>query len=188
MDIYLLRHAIAVERGSSRIGDDADRPLTGKGAKKMRRIAKIMKARGLSFDLILSSPHRRARETAEIVARVFGSRDRLTFSPHLKVGGNPAALVKELHAHDGNPTSILLVGHEPFLSKLFSVLLSGGKGLSVTMKKGGLCKLSVRSLRFGRCATLEWLLGPAQILGLLCVCSFLVDGILIAGGNVAGMI
>jgi phosphohistidine phosphatase len=171
MDLYLLRHAAAVRQGSSWAGNDADRPLTARGAKKMRRIAKTLKQREVAFDLILTSPFRRARETAGIVAGVLGIPDRITSSPHLKVGGSPARLVQFLLAHGGKHASVLLVGHEPFLSNFLSVLLSGKAGLAITMKKGGLCKLSVRSLRYGRCATLEWLTGPAQLLGLVYACA-----------------
>ncbi len=57
----------------------------------------------------------------------------------------------------------MLVGHEPYLSTLISLLLSGDGGLQVEMKKGGLCKLSVESLKHGRCAKLEWLLTPRQM-------------------------
>jgi len=165
MDLYLLRHAIAFERGKEWPGHDADRPLTKEGAKKMRRIAKAMRDLDLSFDLILSSPFRRAKETAEIVAGSFDCANRLKFSSHLKVGGSPVALMKEIIAHHGKLGSILLVGHEPYLSSLISVLVSGKENLSITMKKGGLCKLTVESLHHGRCATLEWIIGPAQILG-----------------------
>jgi phosphohistidine phosphatase SixA len=56
-----------------------------------------------------------------------------------------------------------LVGHEPSLSSLVSLLVSGDPGLGVSLKKGGVCKLSVEQLRNGRCATLEWLLSPAQL-------------------------
>ena len=165
MDLYLLRHAIASERGRGWTGHDADRPLTKKGAKKMRRIAEAMKDLNLSFDLILSSPFRRAKETAEIVAEVFYCSDSLRYSSLLKAGGSPAALVKEIIAHHGRLGSILLVGHEPYLGNLISVLVSGKESLSITMKKGGLCKLTVESLHYGRCATLDWLISPAQILG-----------------------
>lgn len=165
MDLYLLRHAIAFERGREWTGRDADRPLTKKGAKKMRRIAEVMKDLNLSFDVILSSPFRRAKETAEIVADAFDCANRMKFSSHLKVGGSPAALVKEIIAHHAKRGSVLLVGHEPYLSGLISVLVSGNESLSITMKKGGLCKLTIESLHYGRCARLDWLIGPAQILG-----------------------
>ncbi len=164
MDLYLLRHGIAERRGST-VRNDSDRPLTRKGAKKIRDIAKSMRDLGLSFDLILSSPFRRAQETAEIVAGVLHSRRRVKFSGHLKVGGSPAALVNDIASNHAKASSILLVGHEPYLSAFLSVLLSGKEDLSIRMKKGGFCRLSIKSLRHGKCATLEWLVGPAQILG-----------------------
>jgi len=57
----------------------------------------------------------------------------------------------------------LLVGHEPYLSELISLLVAGDSSLCVVMKKGGLCKLSVETLKHGRCACLEWLLTPKQM-------------------------
>jgi phosphohistidine phosphatase len=166
MDLYLLRHAIAVTRGTGGYHNDADRPLTEKGAGKMRRIAKAMNVLGLSFDVILSSPILRARSTAEIVGEELGLRSKLVFSDTLGSDGDPEAVVAELIESYGSCGSILLVGHEPDMSELISLLLSGGTEVAVTMKKGGLCKLAVDSLSAGRCATLEWLLTPRQLIGL----------------------
>ena len=161
MNLFLLRHAIAVEPGSLAGDSDAERPLSPEGKKKMRKIALGMKSLDLSFDLILSSPYLRARETAEIVAHEFGSVPE--FTPRLAVGGDPASLVAEVAARTKDMADVLLVGHEPQLSKLISYLLAGNSGLSVTMKKGGLCKLDVPRLRYARSATLEWLLTPSQL-------------------------
>ena len=161
MNLYLLRHAIAVEFGSPGAATDAERPLSPEGIKKMRKIALGMKVLDLSFDLILSSPYVRARETAEIVAREFASV--LEFTPLLAVGGDPAALVAEVAARSRDMSDVLLVGHEPQLSRLISHLLSGNSGLPVTMKKGGLCKLDVPRLSYSRSAALEWLLTPSQL-------------------------
>lgn len=161
MNLFLLRHGIAVEPGEA--ASDAARTLTAEGKKKMKHIARGMKALELSFDLILSSPYARARETAEIVAREFGILPVLEFSPRLEVGGDPAALLEEIASRGGDISDVLLVGHEPQLSRLISHLLSGNSGLSVTMKKGGLCKLDVSRLRFARSASLEWLLTPSQL-------------------------
>jgi phosphohistidine phosphatase len=129
----------------------------------MRSVARGMKAMELSFDLILSSPYLRAKQTAEIVAPVFGLASRLNFSTALATGGNPQELVDELRRSHSRRRSILLVGHEPYLSRLISVLISGGTSLPITLKKGGLGKLSLDTLRYGRCATLEWLLLPRQM-------------------------
>jgi phosphohistidine phosphatase len=161
MNLFLLRHGIAVEPGALSGASDAGRPLSPEGKKKMRKIALGMKTLELSFDLILSSPYVRARETAEIVAHEFGSV--LEFTPRLEVGGDPATLVAEVDARARGLTNVLLVGHEPQLSKLISYLLAGNSGLSVTMKKGGLCKLDVPRLRYARSASLEWLLTPSQL-------------------------
>ena len=162
MDLYILRHAIAEERTASS-GADSDRCLTPVGAKKMRRIAAGMKASKLGFDLILSSPFVRAKETAQIVADVFDLTKQLEFSPQLAPDGNPADLISELNKEHRGKKSVLLVGHEPYLSRLVSLLISGDTGLLIELKKGGACKLSVEGLRYGRCATLEWLLAPRQL-------------------------
>ena len=66
MNLYLLRHGIAVERGTPGLDKDADRSLTPKGERRLWRITEAMEALKLSFDLILSSPYLRARQTAEI--------------------------------------------------------------------------------------------------------------------------
>jgi phosphohistidine phosphatase len=163
MDLFILRHAIAVPHGSEGYVHDSDRPLTPKGKKKMRRIAEGMQALDLSFDLILSSPLVRARQTAEILAKVFKAEKNLKFTEHLAVGGDSKALIDEIDRKYGTLAGIVLVGHEPSLSQLISLLLSGDGGLSIMMRKGGLCKLTVDSLRHGRCATLDWLLTPGQM-------------------------
>ena len=163
MNLYLLRHGIAVERGSADYAQDADRPLTPKGERKLWRITEAMEAFGLSFDLILSSPYVRARQTAEIVADAFKARKKLEFSDTLTPGGSARKLIESLNALKPPPENILLVGHEPYLSGLVSLLVSGDSGLLVVMKKGGLCKLGAESLKNGRCASLEWLLTPKQM-------------------------
>jgi phosphohistidine phosphatase len=166
MELYVLRHAIAVERGTPGYERDSERPLTTKGARKMHNIAEGMQALGLEFDLILSSPYTRARETAEIVAGVFDLGKKLHFTDHLAIDGDPRLLVDEINREHEHAGSIVLVGHEPYLSGFISTLLSGDDHLSITMKKGGLCKLYVDSLQYGRCATLEWLMTPRQMTGL----------------------
>ena len=130
----------------------------------MKLIARELKRLKLNFDVILSSPFIRARETAEIVAKEFHCEDILKFSSHLKVGGDPAALIHEINTGYKKFDSILLVGHEPYLSGFISMLVSGKRDLSITMKKGGVCKLSVETLHHGRCATMEWLMAPAQMI------------------------
>jgi phosphohistidine phosphatase len=163
MELYILRHAIAVERGTAGFEDDSLRPLTDKGAKKMVRIAQGMLALEFSLDAIYSSPYVRARQTAEIVADVFDARDRLVLTPHLAVGGKPGDLLKLVNGAGG--ASVMLVGHEPYLSTLISMLIAGTENVPITLKKGGLCKLTASKPHYGRCATLEWLLTPRTLAG-----------------------
>jgi len=161
MELYLLRHAIAVEREHF-CGEDRERPLTPDGIKKMRRIARGMKAMKLSFDLILTSPYERAKDTAALVAERFNVRRHAKVTPALTPLGDRRELMRQLAALPRHVTSVLLVGHEPYLSTLAMTLLNGPSG-RLRLKKGGLCKLVLPSARPGRGAELEWLLTPRQL-------------------------
>jgi phosphohistidine phosphatase len=163
MNLYILRHGIATDPDVAGFATDADRPLTSEGRRKLRRIANAMEALKLSFDLILSSPYLRARQTAEIVAEGLGGHQKLELSDTLTPGGSPEKLIELLNCLQPAPETVLLVGHEPYLSNLISLLVAGDASFAVVLKKGGLCKLSAESLQAGRCATLEWLLTPKQM-------------------------
>ncbi|MEY2408889.1 MAG: phosphohistidine phosphatase [Verrucomicrobiota bacterium] len=166
MTIYLLRHGLAVERGHGDPRLDPARPLTKTGRRKLARVAAAMRAMELSFDAVLSSPLVRAWQTADVVLGELRSKCKVRRTRHLSPGGSVAALVRELKSLKPVPASVLLVGHEPHLSGVASVWLTGGRGLTVTMKKGGLCKLIIDQLRTRRCASLEWLL-PPRLSGLM---------------------
>jgi phosphohistidine phosphatase len=163
MEIYILRHGIAVERGTKGYQNDSERPLTKEGEEKMYRIAKAILALELEFDLILSSPYVRARQTAEIVAASL--EEEVTLTNFLTPGGNALELIGEIN--DEKPQRVLLVGHEPDLSQFISVLVTGAGDARIELKKGALCKLTTEKLTFGQCATLNWLLTPRQLRGLL---------------------
>lgn len=163
MDLYLLRHGIAADHGDPRYPSDDDRPLTPEGHRKMLQEARGIKALGLRFDLILSSPVLRARQTAGIVAGELGAMDLLAFSPHLSTAGDGRALVRQLNEQYPDRDSVLLAGHEPYLGGMVSKLVGGEEGFAVDFKKGSLCLLQAGQLRWGRCATLCWLLTPGQL-------------------------
>lgn len=158
MDLYLLRHGIAEER--SLRGSDSRRALTNEGKTRTLRLARLLKSMGVSFDLILSSSYVRAWETAAIVADTLKAGDRVRETPHLEPGGGQEQLLRHLESGEQTPSSVLLVGHEPDLSALIALLVTGNDAPIVVMKKGALCKLEVTHLRFGKCATLAWLLPP----------------------------
>ena len=161
MNLYILRHAKAevLDQG---FPNDSKRPLTAGGEKEMFRVAKGMREMDLRFDLILSSPFVRAKRTAEIVAEVFKS-NRMRLSKNLASGADARNLIDELNDNYPSLENILLVGHEPCLSGLISLLITGGEKLALDFKKAGLCKMTVGELRAGRCAKLEWLLKPGHL-------------------------
>lgn len=163
MELFVLRHAIATVRGEEGLSHDSDRPLTEKGIAKLRRVTRGMRTLGLSFDLILTSPYLRALQTAEGVAEAMGAGKTLERTPHLAPDGDPRALIDLVRSRTGTNARILVVGHEPYLSQLISVLASGEEHTGIAMKKAGLCKLAIRTLRYGRCASIEWLLPPAHL-------------------------
>jgi phosphohistidine phosphatase len=163
MNLYLLRHGIAVDPSAPDFANDAERPLTSKGKHRLRQIAGAMRAMKISFDVILSSPYVRAKQTAEIVAKELRRRKKLKFTDELTPGGNPKSLIQQLNDLRPKSKNILLVGHEPYLSKLIALLAAGTANMEIDLKKGALCKLETDSLRYARCATLVCLLAPRHL-------------------------
>ena len=164
MNLYIVRHAIAVEAGTPGYEDDSLRPLTDKGKKKMQKIAQGLKELEADLNLILTSPYLRAVETAKILRKVFDlNKDDVVETEHLAPMGYGDQLTNLINEKYADVESIALVGHEPSLSSLTSVLVSDDPTLSLTLKKGGVCRLSVDTLQYGRCATLEWLFSPSQL-------------------------
>jgi phosphohistidine phosphatase len=161
--IYVLRHGIAGDPGTPGYLDDSKRPLTKEGRKKMRCIARAMRSMQLEFALILSSPFLRARETAEIVQKAYGGKIPLQFSAKLEPCAPYPELIRELPRLLKKKKSMLLVGHEPFLSTFISGVISGSSKCRIELKKGGLCKISADHLIPSKRAQLEWLLTPSQL-------------------------
>jgi phosphohistidine phosphatase len=159
MNLYFLRHGKACARGR-KWQPDSTRPLTRSGEKKMFAIARGIQTLDVSFDLILTSPYLRAFRTAGILAEVFESK-KVTETKNLIA--EASAVIEEINEKHTDLKQIVLVGHEPFMTRLISVLLSGKDDLSITLRKGGLCKLSIDKLSFGPCACLDWLMTPRQL-------------------------
>lgn len=155
MELYIFRHGIAEE--ISRSGHDRDRELTSEGEERTRAAGKALRKLGVKFDAALSSPYARAWQTAEIIVKELECREKLEACEALASGQPAAGVIAELKKRSRECSSLLLVGHEPDLSQLISLLLSGSPRLSIVMKKGGLCRLSCVTPEPGG-GTLEWLL------------------------------
>ncbi|MDA4128978.1 MAG: phosphohistidine phosphatase SixA [Thaumarchaeota archaeon] len=161
MELVILRHGEAGNRSPS-ASKDFERGLTASGRKEIEDVAKSINGLKLVFDKIATSPLTRARETAEIVAKVMKKQKDLEVWDELKPEGETADLYRRLSKLKGE-SCVLLVGHEPYLSGMISELISGGKRSRILLKKGGMAKVDVDSLASRPSGVLRWLLTPRQI-------------------------
>jgi phosphohistidine phosphatase len=133
MRVLIVRHGIAVERGTPEIPDE-ERPLTPEGERRFRKAARGLARIARKPDVLLSSPLPRARRTAEIAARAWG-RVRVTDAPAL-VGGEFEDVARLLD-EQREKGLVALVGHEPSLSGILARLLGSRDGERLTFRKGG---------------------------------------------------
>ena len=154
-EVYLLRHGIAVPSGTRDFADD-ERPLTPKGEKQMRKIARRLRRLDLRLDRIVTSPLPRALKTAEIVAEALGMSDRLKTADALRAERDAASIRDWLQTR--TEPRLMLVGHNPSLTNLISVLITDGHHpLVCDLRKGGIAALSNPDDRGLR---LDWLATP----------------------------
>ena len=149
MMLYILRHATAEEAASS--GDDGARKLTERSKEKMRGAASGLRAMGLKFDVILTSPLARAAETAEIVSAAYENIPPPQVLPALATGVAATDAVTALRAFSKHE-NVMIVGHEPQLSAVASILLTGASDVvHLKLKTGGCIAIDLpRPLRTGR--------------------------------------
>jgi phosphohistidine phosphatase len=161
--LLVVRHAIAEDPAvfAATGRNDADRPLTDRGRRRMRRVVRGLKRLVPSLDAVASSPLLRAVETAEILIRGYRGTT-MTRIPELAPSAEPTALVPWLERHRSRE-SVAAVGHEPALSRWVSWLLSGGDRPFVELKKGGVCCLDLPGSPGPASATLQWMLTPGQL-------------------------
>jgi phosphohistidine phosphatase len=158
MEIYLIRHAIAEERGEEWPDDDL-RPLTGNGIKRFEESAEGL----LEFEApparIITSPLVRAKQTAELVAAAMRQRVTVAVMEELAPGYPPSKVLSKVRKLKGKGP-VALVGHEPDLGHLAAHLLGASRPLP--FKKGGMCRIDVVWGRPPR-GTLVWFLPPKAL-------------------------
>jgi phosphohistidine phosphatase len=159
VELYLIRHGLAAERGDE-WPDDTKRPLTHKGIARLRREASALNRLGVSFDQVLSSPLVRARQTAEVLAEGLAARPPLALIEALSPGGTTAQVIEELGKH-ARRKRIALVGHEPNIGELAAKLI--GARLAIEFKKGAICRIDVDTLPPARAGRLRWFLSPKML-------------------------
>lgn len=155
-ELYLIRHGLAEDRGEA-WPDDAKRPLTEAGMARLRKEAKGLSKIDVTFDVVLTSPLVRARQTAEIIAAGQDPKPHLTNADSLSPDGSYAAVIADLAKHSRRKR-IALVGHEPSLGELAAKLIGSRRPLP--FKKGAICCIEVDSLPPAGPGDLLWFLTP----------------------------
>ena len=161
MEIYFFRHGIASDRNDPAYPSDQDRPLTEEGIRKTREAAQGLKRLDIAFDNILTSPWLRARQTAEIVAKVLGMENRLENLPELEGDRTVDDLLAALG--DNRASRLLLVGHEPLLGDTIGHLVCPDGNMRVDLKKSGAAAVEIDGLPPRNPGALLWLVTSKQL-------------------------
>lgn len=169
LSVYLVRHAIAAERGEA-FPDDTVRPLTRKGRARMRLAVAGLRTLKPGIEVILTSPLVRAAQTAAILAAGLPGGVPVCPSPALAPGRGPLDVAQALGALK-KVSAVALVGHEPDLGALGAWLI--GARAPLVFRKGGIARIDIESLEplasLGSTksaapeATLVWLATPAML-------------------------
>lgn len=157
MRLLIVRHAIAVPRGTRGFEDDAGRPLTRRGVKRFERAARGLAALVAPPDALLTSPLVRARHTAELLAAAWGGV--LVSECAALADGDLRALARELDARGGRRAQIAVVGHEPHLGRTLAALLGSRAPAGFELRKGGAALVELAG-RFAAGGKLVWFLAP----------------------------
>ncbi|MBW4027057.1 phosphohistidine phosphatase SixA [Acidipila rosea] len=160
MNVYILRHASAGTRRANPV-IDVRRPLDKEGKQQCILIASYLNALRVQFDLVVSSPLKRALQTASMVATETGYESKIMVSEALAPGASVTAfltLVDDLSVYE----NVLLVGHNPNLPQFLGALIASPGRAAVRLRKGAIAR--VDSTR--RPGTLHWLVDPRILRGL----------------------
>lgn len=166
LELYLVRHAVAAERGPDYPDDDL-RPLTEAGTEKFTRAVAGLRAIGVTLDVVITSPLQRARETADLLVAGLRPKPKLVvvdaLAPDHTLAEVMTAVAKVASSGRG-ASRLALVGHEPDLGEMAAKLL-GARG-TVEFRKGAVCRIDVDRAMPSGPGTLRWFLPPRVLRGL----------------------
>jgi phosphohistidine phosphatase len=158
MDLYIVRHGIAIDREDPKCPPDPERYLTEDGIEKTKRVAKAVVALGITADVLISSPYVRAQQTAEIFASGLGyPKQKIRHSDLLLPGAEPSLFFREL-AKDKHSSSVFVFGHAPHLDELIAAALTTKHNITA-LKKSGVAALTLKRIS-PPSAQLLWLATP----------------------------
>jgi phosphohistidine phosphatase len=159
LELYLVRHGVAAERGEE-YPDDSKRPLTSRGITRLKKEAKALETLDVGFDVIISSPLVRARQTADVLAETLKSKPPVIQSDSLAPAGTPTAVMQDLAKH-ARKARIALVGHEPNMGELAARLI--GARTPLDFKKGAVCRIDFEVLPPKGLGQLRWFVTPRML-------------------------
>ena len=160
MKVYLVRHAIAESSDSQQWPDDGQRPLTSRGERRFTKAARGIERIVDDVDVVLSSPHVRAWETAMILHKQAGWSLPIA---RLELTHGTPEVVADLLREYAFAGSVAIVGHEPYLSQCIADLVFHHASPGIEMKKGAVACLMFESVDPMN-AELAWLLAPRVLL------------------------
>lgn len=155
-EIYLVRHAIAAERGPE-WPDDDKRPLTERGMHRFKEEVAGLRWLDVTVDEIISSPLVRAKQTADLLAAGLAGKPVVRTLKALEPGHSPATVMSQV-ARLARRSRIALVGHEPGLGELTALILGASRPLP--FRKGGICRVDMESLTSKRAGSMIWFVTP----------------------------
>lgn len=160
VELFIMRHGKAEVRAMG--SNDFDRALTAQGREDVKKIGRWTIAMGYTFDLVATSPLKRARETAEIMCATTKQVHPVQVWDLLAPGGDLGAL-SELISSLGADISVLLIGHEPQLSTVISRIISRDTSVSIVLAKGGFARIKNVTSHGDLTGELYCLITPKQL-------------------------
>ncbi len=158
MELYLIRHADALALGERGVTNDEERPLSEAGETQAAAAAKALRAKGVVLDKLYTSPLLRARQTAEILARVWERPELIVETcAVLAPGGKPRKLSKQILKSGGE--KIGLIGHMPDLGD-YAAWLLGDKKAQIDLAKAGVIMLQCGEMPGKGMGALQWMVSP----------------------------
>jgi phosphohistidine phosphatase len=142
MELYIIRHGDAIDQNDPQVTGDAMRWLTDEGRDEVGISARLLAKLGVKPDLVLTSPMVRARQTAEIVADLVGSKGGPEVCDHLVYGGSLAGVLADITARD-RPRRIVLAGHMPSVGALVGYLAWGSPENGVPFRTAEICRIDL---------------------------------------------
>ncbi len=161
MQLYIVRHGIAIDREDPECPPEAERYLTEEGVERTKQVAEAVAALGIHADLMFSSPYVRAMQTAAIFASELEySKQKIRRTDSLLPGAEPGAFLREL-AREKDVSIVFCFGHAPHVDGLLAAAVGAPRHIT-SMKKAGVALVELKRLSPPN-GQLVWLITPKLV-------------------------